>query len=264
MPEPVSYPGSPALSAEAREKVLQTFRHTLDMARAGRNEDALLGCDFILKMDPRFAPARRLLSSLRGVAAGTVIDLADFDVFGSAPPAARPAPAQVAAPAAGPPTPAAGWAVPAEPPPPAGSFGSTGSGLDDLGFEELGPDPFARPGPAAPVFPNPPTALPSPAFNFDAPGSDGFGASASELSFSEAPSPAPDPFAAPAPSGDPFAAPGPAGDAFAPPEPSAELFALRDRPHPPTPESPSSSGKGTTPRPGATCRRPSTSGAGSS
>ena len=55
MPEPVSYQGSPSLSAEAREKVLQTFRHTLDMARAGRNEDALLGCDFILKMDPRLS-----------------------------------------------------------------------------------------------------------------------------------------------------------------------------------------------------------------
>ena len=224
MLEPASYPGSPSLSAEAREKVLQTFRHTLDMARAGRNEDALLGCDFILKMDPRFAPARRLLSSLRGVAAGTVIDLADFDVFGSAPPAARPAPAQVAAPAVGPPTPAAGWAAPAEPSPSAGAFGSTGSGLDDLGFEELGPDPFARPAPAAPVFPNPPIALPSPAFSLDAPGSDAFGASGSELSFSEALSPAPDPFAPPAPSGDPFAATGPAGDAFAPPEPSAELF----------------------------------------
>ena len=43
MAEPASYPGSPSLSAEAREKVLQTFRHTLEMARAGRNEDALLG-----------------------------------------------------------------------------------------------------------------------------------------------------------------------------------------------------------------------------
>ena len=46
---------------------------TLEMARAGRNEDALLGCDFILKMDARFAPARKLLASLRGVAAGTVV-----------------------------------------------------------------------------------------------------------------------------------------------------------------------------------------------
>ena len=59
------------------------------MARAGRNEDALLGCDFILKMDARFAPARRLLASLRGIAAGTVVDLAEFDVFGFGPAARR-------------------------------------------------------------------------------------------------------------------------------------------------------------------------------
>ncbi|MBK9090113.1 MAG: hypothetical protein IPL90_14105 [Holophagales bacterium] len=223
MPEPASYPGSPSLSAEAREKVLQTFRHTLDMARAGRNEDALLGCDFILKMDARFAPARRLLSSLRGVAAGTVVDLADFDVFGSVPLAARPAPAPapVVAPAAGPATPAAGWAVPAVPPPSVAPLSSAGTGLDDLGFEDLGPDPFALSAPAAPVFPNPPTALPSPPF---ASGPAGSGAVPPELSFSEAPSPAVDPFSSPAPPDDPFAAPPPASDAFALPEPSTDLF----------------------------------------
>ena len=58
------YEGSPSLAPDAREKVLQTFRHTLQLARDGRNEEALLGCDFILKMDPRFAPARQLLELL--------------------------------------------------------------------------------------------------------------------------------------------------------------------------------------------------------
>ncbi len=224
MPEPASYPGSPSLSAEAREKVLQTFRHTLDMARAGRNEDALLGCDFILKMDARFAPARRLLSSLRGVAAGTVVDLTDFDVFGSVPPAARPAPAQSVAPEAGPATPAAGWAVPAAPPPSVAPPSSTGTGLDDLGFEDLGSDPFAPSAPAAPVFPNLPTTLPSPVSHSSAPGSVSPEALPPELSFSEPPSPAFDPFSSPAPPVDPFAAPPPASDAFALPEPSTDLF----------------------------------------
>ncbi len=226
MPEPASYPGSPSLSAEAREKVLQTFRHTLDMARAGRNEDALLGCDFILKMDARFAPARRLLSSLRGVAAGTVVDLADFDVFGSVPPAARPAPRR----------------RPLLPPPvrprrpQAGRFrrplllpslrsGPPASGLDDLGFEDLGPNPFAPVGPAQrPASRTSPTTLPSPVFGSDAPGSVSSGALPPELSFSEAPSPAGDPFSSPAPPVDPFAAPPPASDAFALPEPSTDLF----------------------------------------
>ena len=208
MPEPVSYQGSPSLSAEAREKVLQTFRHTLDMARTGRNEDALLGCDFILKMDPRFAPARRLLASLRGIAGGTVIDLADFDAFGSAPAPARApaAPAPTAIPATGPATPAAGWAVPAAPPPAPDPFGSSGSGLDDLGFEDLGPNPFAPAAPAAPAAPPPAEAAPfsSPSFGFDAQEADSFGGSAPELSFSEAPTSAGDPFDSPTPPADAF------------------------------------------------------------
>lgn len=229
MPEPVSYQGSPSLSAEAREKVLQTFRHTLDMARTGRNEDALLGCDFILKMDPRFAPARRLLASLRGIAGGTVIDLADFDAFGSAPAPARApaAPAPTAMPVTGPATPAAGWAVPAAPPPAPDPFGPSGSGLDDLGFEDLGPNPFA---PAAPAAPPPAEVAPfsSPSFGFDAHGADTFGGPAPELSFSEAST-----SEASTSAGDPFASPAPSADAFASPAPPAESFSLSGPPSEP-------------------------------
>jgi len=76
-----SYAGSPALAPEAREKVLQTFRHTLALAQAGRNEEALLGCDFLLKMDARFAPARSLLEMLRGVAPGAPVDVARFSDY---------------------------------------------------------------------------------------------------------------------------------------------------------------------------------------
>jgi tetratricopeptide (TPR) repeat protein len=227
MPEPVSYQGSPSLSAEAREKVLQTFRHTLDMARTGRNEDALLGCDFILKMDPRFAPARRLLASLRGIAGGTVIDLAEFDVFGTAPAPARApaAPAPTAMPATPPATPAAGWAVPAAPPPAPDPFGSTGSGLDDLGFEDLGPDPFAPAAPAAPTPAVDAAPFSSPSLGFDAHGADTFGGPAPELSFSDAPTSAGDPFASPAPQMDSFALSGPPSEPYASSVPPADPFA---------------------------------------
>jgi tetratricopeptide (TPR) repeat protein len=98
MRETAPYPGSSSLSPEAREKVLQTFQHTLELARGGRNEEALLGCDFILKMDFRFAPARALLESLRGVSAGTIVDLAPFEALASPPEPARSAPAQPQAP----------------------------------------------------------------------------------------------------------------------------------------------------------------------
>jgi tetratricopeptide (TPR) repeat protein len=128
MADPNPYPGSPSLSAEAREKVRQTFRHTLQLAKSGRNEEALLGCDFILKMDARFQPARRLLETLRGVASGSVVDLTPFDEFlgdGGAPAPAAPAPR--AAPAA----PAAKPAAPAVP---------EKATLDDLAFDDFGGD----------------------------------------------------------------------------------------------------------------------------
>ena len=76
-----SYAGSAALSPEAREKVLQTFRHTLSLAQSGKADEALLGCDFILKMDARFAPARALLDALRTAAPGAPVDVNRFSEF---------------------------------------------------------------------------------------------------------------------------------------------------------------------------------------
>ena len=76
-----SYAGSPALAPEAREKVLQTFRHTLALVQEGKYEEALLGCDFLLKMDARFTPARGLLEMLRGIAPGTPVDLEKFSDY---------------------------------------------------------------------------------------------------------------------------------------------------------------------------------------
>ena len=235
MPEPASYPGSPSLSAEAREKVLQTFRHTLEMARAGRNEDALLGCDFILKMDARFTPARRLLASLRGIAAGTVVDLGEFEEFGSAPLPAPSAPAAPAAPpvkAAGPPTPAAGYTVPAAPPPAPDLFAPSGSSLDDLAFGDLGANPFAPPSGAAPAPPSPPAMAPSAGFSFGEPAQDAFGAPPQDLSFAAPPAPpVPPSFSdVPATAADPFAAPTAAPDPFAAAEQVLDPFAAAAAP----------------------------------
>jgi tetratricopeptide (TPR) repeat protein len=153
-----AYPGSPSLSAEARDKVLQTFRHTLQLALDGRNEEALLGCDFLLKMDARFQPARSLLEALRGVPVGEVIDLQPFAAFQSVE--------------------AAGNALPEDPlpeleeaPPPPPVTGPTplgtrkpeslrpAGGLDDLVFDDLASaDPFAGPSPFGPQGAPPPMA----------------------------------------------------------------------------------------------------------
>ncbi|MDQ5857750.1 MAG: hypothetical protein M3542_05675, partial [Acidobacteriota bacterium] len=62
---PEAYPGNLSLPKEVREKIVSTFRHTLDLYKDGKLDDCLIGCDFILKMDPRFTPARKLQEKAR-------------------------------------------------------------------------------------------------------------------------------------------------------------------------------------------------------
>src|SRR6185436_5525717 len=61
----MSYSGNPSLSAELKERILGTFQQTLDLARQGSRQEALLGCDFVLRLDPQFEPARRLQERLK-------------------------------------------------------------------------------------------------------------------------------------------------------------------------------------------------------
>lgn len=82
MAEPGSYPGNPVLPREVREKILSTFRHTLNLYKEGKTDDCLIGCDFILKMDPRFAPARQLMEKAKNPAAG--VDVASLELIVSA------------------------------------------------------------------------------------------------------------------------------------------------------------------------------------
>jgi len=68
-----AYPGNPSLPREVRDKILSTFRHTLNLYKEGKTEDCLIGCDFILKMDPRFAPARQLLEKTKNPASAVEV-----------------------------------------------------------------------------------------------------------------------------------------------------------------------------------------------
>ncbi len=56
----MSYPGDPALASDVRQRILTTFQQTLELASKGSRQEALLGCDFILRLDPQFGPARTL------------------------------------------------------------------------------------------------------------------------------------------------------------------------------------------------------------
>jgi tetratricopeptide (TPR) repeat protein len=60
----MSYPGNPSLADEVQQKVLGTFMQTLDLAEAGKKEEALLGCDFIRRLDPQFKLADTLSERL--------------------------------------------------------------------------------------------------------------------------------------------------------------------------------------------------------
>jgi tetratricopeptide (TPR) repeat protein len=102
----MSYAGNPSLSSDIQTRVQGTFEQTLGLAAEGSRQEALLGCDFVLRMDPHFEPARRLQERLRN-SSGSVsvddllapatlaipdpfagaIDLPDLPGFGAAPPA---------------------------------------------------------------------------------------------------------------------------------------------------------------------------------
>ena len=74
---PGVYPGNPSLPKEVKEKILSTFRHTLNLYGEGKLDDCLIGCDFILKMDPRFGPAKKLLDKAKNPSAD--VDVSDLE-----------------------------------------------------------------------------------------------------------------------------------------------------------------------------------------
>jgi len=72
----MTYPGNPSLGEEVRERIVTTFVQSIELAEGGRTQEALLGCDFILELDPKFSPAETLKQRLsQGAAAGGFDDL---------------------------------------------------------------------------------------------------------------------------------------------------------------------------------------------
>lgn len=75
-----SYPGNPSLAAEVRERVISTFRQVAQSYLRGNTQEAAIGCDFILRIDPQFAPAQQLDQKLRNPGADLDVEalLADL------------------------------------------------------------------------------------------------------------------------------------------------------------------------------------------
>ncbi len=70
----MSYAGNPSLSSDIQNRVLGTFEQTLGLAAEGSRQEALLGCDFVLRMDPHFEPARQLQDRLRNSSGPVSVD----------------------------------------------------------------------------------------------------------------------------------------------------------------------------------------------
>jgi tetratricopeptide (TPR) repeat protein len=140
----MTYPGNQSLASDVQQRIRSTFEHTLGLAEKGSRQEALLGCDFVLRMDPLFAPARRLQERLEATSGPLAVE----DLRGMEAPAEqrdRPSRDSSTFPAPSPagPRPAASAG-------PAAAHDALWSDLDGLASElpEL-PDPHAARGPAA-------------------------------------------------------------------------------------------------------------------
>jgi tetratricopeptide (TPR) repeat protein len=60
----MTYPGNPSLTADVQQRILTTYRQSVQSAARGSRDEALLGCDFVLRLDPQFRPARNLQQML--------------------------------------------------------------------------------------------------------------------------------------------------------------------------------------------------------
>jgi tetratricopeptide (TPR) repeat protein len=60
-----TYLGNDSLSSAVKERVLSTFQQTVALYKQGRNEEVAAGCGLILRMDPMFDPARKLMEKLK-------------------------------------------------------------------------------------------------------------------------------------------------------------------------------------------------------
>src|SRR5579864_6463353 len=99
----MTYPGNSSLASDVQQRILSTFEHTLGLAEKGSRQEALLGCDFVLRMDPLFEPARRLQERLEPATGPLAVDdLRRMEPAPASTPAAGPAAAPAPSPSASP------------------------------------------------------------------------------------------------------------------------------------------------------------------
>ena len=69
-----TYLGNASLSQAVKDRVLSTFQQTLALYKQGRHDEVIQGCSLILRMDPQFDPAKKLLEKTRNPSAPIDVD----------------------------------------------------------------------------------------------------------------------------------------------------------------------------------------------
>lgn len=69
-----TYLGNASLSSAVKDRVLSTFQQTFALYKQGRSAEVVEGCTLILRMDPTFDPARKLLEKTRNPNAPIDVD----------------------------------------------------------------------------------------------------------------------------------------------------------------------------------------------
>jgi tetratricopeptide (TPR) repeat protein len=69
-----TYPGNASLSSAVKDRVLSTFQQAIALYKQGRTDEVAQGCDLILRMDPMFDPAKKLLEKTKNPSAPIDID----------------------------------------------------------------------------------------------------------------------------------------------------------------------------------------------
>lgn len=68
------YPGNLSLPAETKDRILTTLKQSIALQKEGRGEEAASGCEFMLRLDPQFTPAKKLLEKIKNPAAAIDLD----------------------------------------------------------------------------------------------------------------------------------------------------------------------------------------------
>ena len=69
-----TYIGNASLSSAVKDRVLSTFQQAVALYKQGRTEEVVQGCGLILRMDPMFDPAKKLLEKAKNPSAPIDVD----------------------------------------------------------------------------------------------------------------------------------------------------------------------------------------------